>query len=589
MAKSTSYICLLFLAVSSAVFAQKPVAQLPVSVVDVSWRLPTGGTTWAAHTSAQFASALNVSQPGDVIVLDAGVIYQGNFRVPAKPNPGGKWIYIISSKLGSLPGTGARVSPSDAVNMPKIVTPNVSQALSFVSGSNHIRIVGVEMYSGSTYAPSGYTPGVFYGYYLVGDAGAFPWAQPIPDSIILDRVYVHGDPRHDLQAGLQVNFSNGAVVDSHVSEIHMKGTDTCAVCAFFTPGPLLVSNNHLEAAGENIIFGGSGGNSDPWVPSDITITGNYLYKPLSWVPLSTGSSPAYVVKNSLELKSAQRVLVDGNTIENKWSAAQVGGAVVLTVRTSQSGDLAVVKDITVTNNILNNVVQGFQVMQADYNCGTVSYPNCHNAGDTDHITIANNLIMLYDTTQIGGVGQHTSLISFSTGQDLPKGGIFPAVKNIVVQHNTVVPYANQVCWGSVYFGVPGGFKPPFPSPISTNVWILDNVLCKQPTGDWGLSGTSGLSQYMGLPNAPAYDFSVRFYGNVMYVPSGNKIQVFPAHNYATTLSFTFVSPLNSDYQLTAPSWTDTTDGKLAGISYSGLARSLAAPGGGSFISAPGAH
>jgi len=104
---------------------QKPVAQLPSSSVNTTWAPPVGGTTWAAHNATQFASALKAAQPGDVIVLDAGVIYSGNFQVPAKSQgTPKKWIYIQSSNLSKLPAAGVRVSPANAVNMPKIVTPN---------------------------------------------------------------------------------------------------------------------------------------------------------------------------------------------------------------------------------------------------------------------------------------------------------------------------------------------------------------------------------------------------------------------------------------------------------------------------------
>jgi hypothetical protein len=34
--------------------------------------------------------------------------------------------------------------------------------------------------------------------------------------------------------------------------------------------------------------------------------------------------------------------------------------------------------------------------------------------------------------------------------------------------------------------------------------------------------------------------------------------------------FTYVSPQNVDYQLLSPGWTDTSDGKLAGINWTAL-------------------
>jgi hypothetical protein len=57
---------------------------------------------------------------------------------------------------------------------------------------------------------------------------------------------------------------------------------------------------------------------------------------------------------------------------------------------------------------------------------------------------------------------------------------------------------------------------------------------------------------------------------VMYVPSNNKTQQWPLHNYATTIPFTYVNPTQGDYQLVTPAWTDTSDGKEAGIDNSQL-------------------
>jgi hypothetical protein len=565
MSKTASLAVVLLLC--TVAIAQKPIAQLPAATVDTTFNEPSGGTTWAAHTTAQLQTALASAIPGDVITLDAGTIYKSNFVVPAKSNPNGQWIYIQSSNLSSLPPPGTQVSPSDAVNMPKLVTPNVSQALAFASGSSYIRMVGVEIYSASTYAPANYTPGVYYGYMIVAIAGGWPISLPVPDHIIFDRCFVHGDATHDLQAGIQANFSNFGLVDSYISDIHMKGTDTTAIGAFFTPGPMYIHNNHLEAAGENVIFGGSGQNADPWVPSDITITNNYLYKPLSWVPLSTGGKPAYDVKNAFECKSCQRVLFDSNAIQNVWAAAQLGFAIVLTVRSSQSGDIAVVNDITITNNRLNNVVSGVNTLAEDDECGIPSYPNCHNAGSQDRWNIYNNLILFYDPTIQGG--QRNVALAVSGGVNRLNNNTPGTLQDVVFQHNTAVSSAAKPCWNSIYFGA-NGQTPPFAVPLSNNLWILDNALCRQPTGDWGYQGMAALNNYMGLPNNSPYDVTQRYYGNVMWVPPGNKVQTFPTGNLSQTAAFVYVNPSANNYQLLSPYWTMTSDGQEAGIDNSKL-------------------
>ncbi len=536
--------------------AQMPVAELPRTYINTAWNPPTAGTTWTAHSATALQSALNAAIPGDIIVLDAGVIYTGNFIVPSKSNTSNKWIYVRSSAIASLPAPGTRVVPADAANMPKIVTPGATAALRFNNGANHWRFIGIEFYSGSAYRPSNtYTN--FYGYALIDNYQAAP--SPLPDSITFDRCYIHGDATHDVQRGISGNGTHYAVVDSRISDIHMSGADTQAFGAWYSPGPFKLVNNHLEAAGENVMFGGAGGANDPYVPSDIVVRNNYLFKPLSWVPLSLNGQ--MVVKNSFELKSAQRVWFDSNTIENEWKAGQNGYAITLTVRSSQSGDISVVNDVTITNNILKNVTAGINTLAADDQCANSTYYLCKNAGSQDRWNIKNNLVTFYDPRIAGG--GNNALIMFNGGWDNigKKAGV---MRDVVVQHNTTVAAASAPCWDSAFFSV-GGQVPPLKN-LTRNIWILDNVLCGQPFGDWGLQGTSGITQYMGDPGP----VGPRFKGNVMYVPVGTKVQAWPLHNYATTIPFSFVDPAHGNYQLTSPYWTDTSDGKLAGVDIKGL-------------------
>ena len=555
-------------------WAQKPVAELPRVHVDTNWSEPTGGKTWTVHSVADFTNSLEKSSPGDVIVLDAGRVYAGNFTIPAKSNPNKKWIYVNSSGYNKLPAPGTRVSPSDSVNMPKIVTPNATNVLRFAEGSNYWRFVGVEIYSQSSYHPTTNPPGVNFGYALItkycypSHTNCTTDPSTVPDHIYFDRVYVHGDATHDLQEAFLADFTSFALFDSYVSDIHAKGMDTQAFGADISPGPFKLVNNYLEAAGENVMFGGSGRGWGGFVPSDIEVRNNYLFKPLSWVPLSlTGRM---VVKNSFELKSAQRVLFDNNVIENKWAAGQVGSAVLITIRSGQSGDVAVVKDVTVTNNVIRNVVGGFDILDKDYTCGVAPYANCKNAGMVERIYIANNLVLLLDVTAPGGgTGTHTTLASLSPGRDVING-VVGQVHDVVIQHNTVAPYGNQSCWKGVNFSIDATWRPPFPQSATKNIWILDNVLCRQPSGDWGLQGTTGLTQYMGAPSTPPFDVAQRFRGNVMYVPPGDKIQSFPPHNLSTSKAFRHVDPTNGNFQLLEPQWTETTDGKPAGIDFTKL-------------------
>ena len=558
----TLLLALLLGAFSQGMSAQKPVAALPQTYLDTTWNPPTGGTTWAVHSASALQPALNSASPGDTIVLDAGVTYTGNFYLIPKSNPNHKWIYIVSSALSLLPAPGKRVSTADAVNMPKIVTPNVSSALTVIAGSSYYRLVGLEITSTSTQGCNpNHNPPLNCVTYMLVDT---PYTQySLSDSITVDRCYLHGAPKVDVQHAIVANATNFALIDSFINAIHMVAADTQAVFAYHTPGPLKIVNNYLLAAGENILLGGAGGNGNPWVPSDIEIRNNYLFKPLLWVPLSLNGT--LVVKNAFEIKSGQRILFDHNQIENVWAGGQNGYAIVLTVRSSQSGDVSVVNDITITNNTLKNVVAGFNTLAADDQCGNSSYPNCHNPGSQDRWYIANNQITFYDPKLPGGF--RNSMLALMPGWN-NLTSTQAQIRDVVFQHNTGVSAASTPCWDPVYFSA-GNQSPPLNN-LTNNIWLLDNVFCRQPFGDWGLQGTNGLTQYMGYPSTPPYDLTQRFYGNVLYAPPGEKLQSFPPHNYATTVPFTYVDPAKDNDQLLSPNWTDTSDGTLAGVDDSKL-------------------
>jgi len=170
---------------------------------------------------------------------------------------------------------------------------------------------------------------------------------------------------------------------------------------------------------------------------------------------------------------------------------------------------------------------------------------------------------------MGGIGAHTGLILLNASADKVHGTL-TFLHDIVLQHNTVVPSSSTSCWQSIYFSIPRAWKLPFPRSVTDNIWILDNLLCKQPTGDWGAQGKSGLMEYMGAPSTPAFDLAQRFSGNVMYVPQGEQVQSFPPHNLSTRKSFRYIDPAHGNFELLEPRWTETTDGKPAGIDFAKL-------------------
>ena len=206
----------------------------------------------------------------------------------------------------------------------------------------------------------------------------------MPHDSTIDRCYIHGNPNGEVSRGVALNSARTAVIDSYIAECHGIGSDTQAIGGWNGPGPFKVVNNYLEGAAENVLFGGADPGIPGLVPSDIEFRRNHCFKPLSWKtddPSYAGSP--WSIKNMLELKNAQRVLLDGNTFENNWVSGQSGPAIVFTVRNQEgTAPWSVVQDITFTNNVLKHSAAGILITRADSNA---------TSQETKRVKIANNL------------------------------------------------------------------------------------------------------------------------------------------------------------------------------------------------------
>jgi hypothetical protein len=321
---------------------------LPTTFVDTSLVASTGRTIQVG-AGADLQAALNSAQPGDVVSIAPGATFVGNFTLPKKDGDG--WITVRSSAPDeSLAPQGTRVTPAQAASMPKLISPNSAPTLATAPGAQGYRLIGLDV----SVAPSVST--IFN---IVAFGGEQTSLADTPKNMIIDRSYIHGQPQTNSLRGVLLNSVRSAVIDSYVSEIHATGFDSQAILGFNGPGPFKIVNNHLEASGENIMFGGADPKAQALSPADIEIRKNHLFKPLSWKaddPSFAGTP--WTVKNLLELKNAQRVLVDGNLLENTWPQSQGGTAVVFTPRNDGTAPFSAVQDVTFTNNRVRNVSGG---------------------------------------------------------------------------------------------------------------------------------------------------------------------------------------------------------------------------------------
>jgi hypothetical protein len=337
--------------------AKKNAIELPRTYLDTTYVLPKGNTL-IVPAGGNLQEAINRAKCGDVVKLASGATFLGNFLL-ANKGECREWIVIRSDVAdSSLPTPGSRIAPSYSNVMPKVFSNNASPAITTASGANHYRLVGVEMGLADSVKLN-------YGIFTIGQSETS--SSELPHDITTDRCYIHGTPKGNVKRGIALNGASLAVVDSYISDIHVVGQDTQAIEGWNGPGPFKIVNNELEAAGENIMFGGARPALVNNIPSDIEIRGNHIFKPLSWMVGNAGyAGTHWTVKNLLELKIAQRVLITGNILENNWVDAQTGFAFLVTPRTENgTAPWVYVQDITFTHNVLRHTASGVNISGQD--------------------------------------------------------------------------------------------------------------------------------------------------------------------------------------------------------------------------------
>ena len=300
--------------------------------------------------------------------------------------------------------------------MARIQTPNDAGAVTTAPGAHGWRFVGIEF----RIAPGTATN---FGVVRLG-SGDGARVRDLPADIVVDRCWVHGNATGNARRGVALNGIRMAVVDSYVSDFHEVGADSQAVEGWDGPGPLKIVNNYLEGSGENVMFGGADSSIQGIVPSDIEFRGNHLFKPLSWrVGDPTYAGTHWTVKNLFELKSARRVLVEGNVLENSWGDAQTGYAVVLkSANQDGAAPWSQTVDVTFRNNLVRHAGGALTVVGRDP----------HTEGLTKRVTIENNVFEDINQQKWKGTGIFLLVVSSPP----PAGVTSAGPQDLVVDHNT---------------------------------------------------------------------------------------------------------------------------------------------------------
>ena len=242
---------------------------LPQATVDVTMPSVTGRSL-PVHAGDNLQAVLDSAQAGDEIVVQAGATFVGPFTLPVKSGSG--WIIIRSS--GTLPAVGTRVGPSNAAQMPKLVSQYATEpVIATAAGAHNYRLVGLEITASDTATQAG-------ALVALGDGSqAQNTVALVPHDLVLDRVYVHGTATLNFQRCVALNSGATGIVDSYLSECHGKGFDSQAIAGWNGTGPYRIEDDYLEAAGENMMLGGADPSIPNMLPRDIVIRRNHFYKP----------------------------------------------------------------------------------------------------------------------------------------------------------------------------------------------------------------------------------------------------------------------------------------------------------------------
>jgi hypothetical protein len=416
--------------------AQLPLVYLQTSMADT----PAPGSTISVNAGGNLQTALDNANCGDTIQLQAGAVFSGRFDVPSKSCDDQHWIVIrTSSPDTALPAEGTRINPCYAgvASLPArpaftcpvlknvmaqilYTVPGIPGPFLFDSGANHYRFIGLEI---TRAVPTAHI------WDLVS-------ATDSADKIIFDRVWVHGTATDETKGGIHLSgITNAAVVDSYFSDFHcISKSGSCIDSQAINGGdgdlaggPYKINDNFLEASGESIMFGGGPGTT---TPTDMEIRYNHMFKPLTWQPGAVGfvggyTGDPFVVKNNIELKNAQRVLLEANILENVWGGFSQHGFSVLFSPVTQNGACTPCKvtDITFRYNQIDNVGGGFGIGNSKGKTGGY-------AAAGERYSIHDVLLDQVNKVQFDGYGLFVLMTSPSAAEVL---------NDVWIQHNTAFP------------------------------------------------------------------------------------------------------------------------------------------------------
>lgn len=502
---------------------------------------PSPGKIISVAAGGDVIKTIKAASCGDTIQLQSGASFmlKGGTTFPSKNCDSKHWITIRTSAANSaLPPEHTRINPSYAgvaslSGRPPFSGPNKDIMAKLVADSNpikigdHYRLIGVEI--------TRPRDGKWYNT-LVQFSGSH---------IILDRDWIHGDPTADtthlVQTGIGANHV--AIINSYLNDAHCKASpQTCTDSQAWSDGGrgtvMKAYNNFMEAAGENILFGGA---AAAIITSDVEIRLNHMFKPLTWNPLDKKFiGTRFTVKNNFELKEGQRILVEGNIMENTWGGFTQNGANILMTPKNQSGSngtnicpICFVADVTLRYNYIVHGSQGLQIANGPNDNGGWSLGG-HNYSIHD---------LVFDGMQYSECyrcGNFLNLMSSDYRSDAPPPAA-EVMHDVTLNHITIIN-KDFIATGKTATGLMVMDGPPAGNKTATP--RIDNLEFTNSIADAGTSGaypTGGGSNNCSVGQATVAHMvtscwagASSFTGNLLVIDHVMSPLVLPTGNFTTS-------------------------------------------------------
>lgn len=306
-------------------------------------------------------SVIDSVEPGDIIEFIQGKRYvTGSLTFANKP--------ITLRCQGSLPDR--RIAPTD--NLPILASGGHFSTINGTDATNLV-ISGLSFESRD-------------------DGGGDVIVLDNARDILLDRIIILGGPNGQ-KRGIRANGERITLQHSYIANIWAFQQDSQAYCAWNSLGHHTILNCYLEAAGENVLFGGADNVDANHIPNNILIQDCTLTKRDEW----RLKKNFYSVKNLFELKMARYVTVHNCIFEKNWTDAQAGWGIVLKSANQDGGNpWAVTEHVLFEDCILADTDNGINIQGKT------------DAGQTSDIVFRNCRIETKGVgIQIGGAGEIT--------------------------------------------------------------------------------------------------------------------------------------------------------------------------------------